>query len=149
MENSIQSFISAESQLTLCTVSLNAPYCASCFYAYMQVINFLIIKSDRSTKHIQNALENNAVAGTITPGTHKAGVVKGIQFTGKFLELNDDLLAEAKKRYFLKHPVSIAMHGDFWAIELHSIKMIDSTLGFGKKLKWEIGKMEKPEIKTQ
>ncbi len=149
MEKSIQSFISAESQLTLCTVSLNAPYCASCFYAFMQVENFLIIKSDRSTQHIQNALENNAVAGTITPGTHKAGVVKGIQFTGKFLELNADLHAEAKKRYFLKHPLSIAMHGDFWAIELTTIKMIDSTLGFGKKLKWEREKMEQTEINAE
>ncbi|MBK7558873.1 MAG: hypothetical protein IPI54_11635 [Chitinophagaceae bacterium] len=39
--------------------------------------------------------------------------------------------------YLAKHPLALAIPGDIWALQLNSVKMTDSTLGFGKKLLWE------------
>lgn len=137
MDKAIQNFFEAESNLTFCTANDNAPYCANCFYAFMEEGNYLVIKSDAGTQHIKNALINDKVAGTVVPNIHKIGSIKGIQFTGKFSVPQGDLFSKAKSKYYLKHPVSIALPGELWLIELETVKMIDNTLGFGKKLKWE------------
>jgi len=137
MDKKIQSFIEGQKNLTFCTAINNSPYCASCFYAYLMEGNFIVFKSDKNTKHIANALINDKVAGTILPDLDKTGTIKGIQFAGKFIVPIADLLERAKKKYYSKYPFAMVMPGDFWAIELESIKMTDNTLGFGKKLAWE------------
>ncbi len=136
MDKKIQSFIESEKNLTFCTAVDNTPQCASCFYAYITEGDFIVFKSDPKTKHISNALINEKVAGTIIPDLDKTGTIKGIQFVGKFIAPQGDLLEEAKKKYYLKFPFSLVMPGDLWVIELISIKMTDNTLGFGKKLDW-------------
>jgi uncharacterized protein len=137
MDKAIQHFFETESNLTFCTVEGDAPYCANCFYAFIEDGNYLVIKSSESTQHIKNALLNDKVAGTVVPNIHKIGNIKGIQFTGKFSVPQNELFTRAKTKYYLKHPVSIALPGELWLIELESVKMIDNTMGFGKKLKWE------------
>jgi uncharacterized protein YhbP (UPF0306 family) len=137
MENRIQKFIDSEKNLTFCTAVNNVPYCANCFYVFMEEIGILIFKSDRNTKHISNALLNDRIAGTIIPDIHKMGTVKGLQFTGRFFIPENELLEQVKQKYYLKFPFARVIPGDFWAIEVTSVKMIDNTLGFGKKLVWE------------
>ena len=137
MGKKITSFISEEKNLTLCTSNDNIPYCASCFYAYVPEENLLVFKSDKNSKHITDALLNDAVAGTIIPDLSKIGIIKGIQYTGKLLMPGGDLLEKIKKAYYGRFPFSVAMAGDLWAIELISIKMTDNKLGFGKKIIWE------------
>lgn len=137
MDKKIGAFMDGQKNLTFCSVIDNIPYCASCFYAYMSDGNFILFKSDKKTKHISNALINNNVAGTIIPDVDKIGTIKGIQFSGKFIVPEGDLIEKAKKKYYSKYPFALAIGGDLWAIELLSVKMTDNTLGFGKKLVWE------------
>ena len=137
MDNKISSFIEGQKNLTFCTSTNNNPYCASCFYAFMNENNYLVFMSDKDTRHIAAALINDKVAGTIIPDIGKRGTIKGIQFTGKFIIPRGELLEKSKKIYHKKYPFAIPLPGEFWAVELFSIKMTDNTLGFGKKLFWE------------
>ncbi|MES2285634.1 MAG: pyridoxamine 5'-phosphate oxidase family protein [Bacteroidota bacterium] len=137
MDEKIQSFMDNQKNLTFCTAADNTPHCASCFYSYISEGDLIVFKSDKNTKHIINALSNDKVAGTIMPDVGKVGTIRGIQFSGKFKIPKDDLLVQAKKKYYGKYPFALAMAGDLWVIELQFVKMTDNTLGFGKKIIWE------------
>lgn len=138
MNDSIRTFIQKQKNFTLCTAVNNVPYCASCFYAFLNDNNYLVFSSKKESKHIADALLNNMVAGTIIPDISKLGLIKGIQFSGNFIILSGYMLERAKEAYYLKFPFSITMNVELWAIELLYIKMTDNKLGFGKKLEWKI-----------
>jgi uncharacterized protein len=137
LDKSVLLFIQSQSVLTIATCKDNIPSSATCFYAFLEIYNLLIFKSNRETKHISEALQNSHVAGTIVPDKSEVGKIKGIQFTGSFIEPNKELLEESKTAYYKKYPFAIAFKGDIWAIELTALKFTDNTLGFGKKLQWE------------
>jgi uncharacterized protein len=137
MDKKIQLFLQEQKNLTICTSVDDNPYCASCFYAYCPEDDLLIFKSGRETKHILNALINNKVAGTVIPDIHKIATIRGIQFTGRFYAPKGELLERVKSIYYKRHPLALATPGELWVTELVSLKMIDNTLGFGKKLVWE------------
>ena len=137
IDKKISAFILAQTALTIATSVDNVPYCATCFYAYIEKDNLLIFKSETETKHISDAVSNNQVAGSILVDKTEIGKIKGIQFNGIFLTPKDAQLKDAQKAYYFKYPYAAAMKGDLWAIELISVKFTDNTLGFGKKLKWE------------
>lgn len=136
MDERILSFIKAQTTLTFATVKDDIPYCASCYYAFITERNCLLIKSDSKTQHIQQALLNNNIAGTIVPDKLLKTKVQGVQFQGKFMVAEKELLTEAKSVYYKKYPFALAIPGDLWLLELTSLKFTDNTLGFGKKLKW-------------
>ncbi len=136
MDKRIESFITEQKNLTLCTCIDNQPNCANVFYAYDSVGNILVLKSAKKTKHIATALLNSQVAGTIVRDIHKPGTIKGIQFTGNFILPTEAQMKNATRTYYKKHPFALAMTGEIWVIELMSIKMTDNTLGFGKKIFW-------------
>lgn len=137
MDKKISAFIKAQTALTIATSVDSIPYCATCFYAYLEEENLLVFKSDAETRHISDALINNNVAGSILVDKTEIGKIKGIQFNGTFLSPKDALLKDAQKAYYFKYPYAAAMKGDLWVIELTSVKFTDNTLGFGKKLIWE------------
>lgn len=137
MDKTIEQFLDAEKNLTFCTSVENIPHCVNCFYTFIADGNLLVFKSDSKTRHIENARLNNRIAGTIVPNIHKVGKIKGVQFTGKFFQPEGDILKTARKKYYLKHPIALTLPGELWAIELLTVKMIDNTLGFGKKVLWE------------
>ena len=137
LDNAISTFIKSQTALTIATCIDNVPFCATCFYAFSEKYNSLVFKSSRDTQHIKEALQNKFVAGTITPDKSEIGKIKGIQFSGVFIEPTGDQLDEAKKGYYKKYPFAIAFKGELWLINLTFIKYTDNTLGFGKKLKWE------------
>ena len=96
-----------------------------------------IIKSDKETKHIQDALIQDNVAGTVFLDTKKVGIIKGIQFTGKLMKFNKDkIISKVKQLYYNKYPYAKLTSGDLWGISLNFIKMTDNKLGFGKKIIW-------------
>jgi uncharacterized protein len=141
MDKRIRKFIGEQKNLTLCTCENNVPYCASCFYAYNEDTHTLIFKSSPNTRHIEMALRNDRVAGTIIPDIGKVGTIKGVQFTGKFV-----VPAAGNKSaqlYYRRFPFAVAAPGEIWTVELQAIKMIDNTLGFGTKLSWERDVAEK------
>lgn len=137
MDEHISSFLQEQTNLTFATAANNIPYCSNCFYAFLSEFNAVTFKSNAETRHIQEALANENVSGTITPDKLDKLKIKGIQLTGKFIQPKEALLSAAKKKYYLKYPMALAMKGDLWVIEIRKIKMTDNTLGFGKKLIWE------------
>ena len=137
MDKKISAFIKAQTALTIATSVDSIPYCATCFYAYLEEENLLVFKSDAETKHISDALINNNVAGSILVDKTEIGKIKGIQFNGTFLAPKGVQLKDAQKAYYFKYPYAAAMKGDLWVVELTEVKFTDNTLGFGKKLKWE------------
>lgn len=137
IQSLILDFIARHSVMTLATSVNDKPYCASMFYAFLENKEMFVFISQANTKHIQGALTNNEVAGAIALETTEINKVEGIQFTGKFQELKDDLLEEAKKEFKKKFPFVQSFEAPLWGIALQFIKMThNEKLGFGKKLIW-------------
>jgi uncharacterized protein YhbP (UPF0306 family) len=136
MDKKISNYISVNKVLTIATSVNNVPYCANCFYVYDEENKLLIFLSDESTRHITEAMENKNVAGTINTEVTTVAKIKGLQFTGKFIDPNEDEKKLFYESYYEKFPFARAKPSSVWGIKLDSIKMTDNTLGFGKKLKW-------------
>jgi hypothetical protein len=127
-------FIRKHHVLTLATSSDEQPWCANCFYAFMEDEVALIFTSDEETRHICEAGKNTKVAGSIVLETEIIGKIQGIQFAGKIFKAESE--ARYKKRYLQRFPYAILTNSPLWAVELDYIKFTDNLLGFGKKLIW-------------
>lgn len=137
MNKKIIEFLDKNRNLTLATCIDNKPYCANLFYAFETGKAWLIFKSDKKTIHIQQALLNQHVAGTISPDKLDIKKIQGVQFTGKMTVMTDSIKSAAEKSYYKKYPFALAFKGELWVIQIDSIKMTDNTLGFGSKLTWQ------------
>ncbi|NOZ46585.1 MAG: hypothetical protein GXO79_07355 [Chlorobi bacterium] len=133
----IISFIKKHHVLTLATSVKNEPYCANCFYVYLKEQNVFVFTSDLSTKHIQDTLINNYVAGSVVLETSVVGKIQGIQFNGYLIQPEEEMLKIANKAYMKKYPFAQLMKTQLWVLHLTFIKLTDNRLGFGKKLIWE------------
>jgi uncharacterized protein YhbP (UPF0306 family) len=136
-EKRIMDFIKKHHVLTLATVENNKPYCANCFYSYMESDNAFVFTSDLDTKHIQQALKQNEVAGSVVLETSIVGKIQGIQFTGKLIKAETELLKSAKSSYLKRFPFAALMETTLWVLYIDFIKLTDNRLGFGKKLIWK------------
>lgn len=136
IDKRIIEFIKKHHVLTLATCNNNNPYCSNCFYVYLEDENVLIFTSDKETKHIQDAGQQNYVAGSIVLETNVIGKIQGIQFNGIISEPGDELMKKVKKAYLKRFPFAILMDTTLWIVKLTFIKMTDNRLGFGKKLIW-------------
>ena len=123
--------------MTLATCRDNRSWCCQCFYVYVENLCGLVFTSDTATRHIAEALQQPYVAGSIVLETSVVGKIQGIQFEGKLLEADGELLREIKIAYMKRFPFALMMDTKLWFLELHTIKMTDNRLGFGKKLHWE------------
>lgn len=137
MDERIISFIQAQTNMTIAVYENNIPYCANCFYALSEKENLLIFKSKPETNHIQMALKNKNVAGTIVPDSLNKTRIQGIQFSGIFFIPEGKDRSSANDIYYGKYPFAISISGEIWAIEIQSIKFTDNKFGFGKRLIWE------------
>ncbi len=63
--------------------------------------------------------------------------IKGIQFTGEVLALNNPLCKDASKNYYHKFPVALAIPGIVWTIQLDQLKMTNNIMGIFEKLSWQ------------
>ncbi len=122
--------------LTIATSAGNEPWCASCFYAYIEKENSLVFTTDTTTRHGREFLENNLVAGSVVLETMIIGRIRGIQFQGIVSEPDGELLARARSAYLKRFPVAVLMDTRLWVVKLTHIKMTDNRFGFGKKLIW-------------
>lgn len=138
MDKKIITYISKNKVFTMATSVENQPYCAICFYVFDETRNFLIFLSDNTTKHISDALKNSMVAGTITTDVVSVAKIQGIQFEGVFVNPSKEMQEDFYSKYYDKFPFARAKPSPIWGIELTAIKMTDNTLGFGKKLMWNI-----------
>ena len=135
----IVDFINEHHVLTLATCFEEEPYCANCFYTYLEDDNSLVFTSDYSTKHIKNVSHNIFVAGTIVLETKIITKIQGVQFQGIISEPKEDMLEKARKAYVNRFPIALLMDTNLWVVDLTFLKFTDNRLGFGKKLIWEKG----------
>ncbi len=137
VEQRILDFITEHHVLTLATSQNNMPYCANCFYVYLEDENAFVFTSDLKTKHIQDALKQNKVAGSVVLETKTVGKIQGIQFTGILEQAEKGINNKFYKAYMKKYPYAVLMNTTLWILKLNFIKMTDNRLGFGKKLIWQ------------
>lgn len=138
MDKKISEYISENKVMTIATSVNNVPYCANCFYVFDEEKKILIFLSDDSTRHISEALQNSYVAGTINTEVTSVAKIKGLQFTGNFINPEGELQKRFYNVYYNKFPFAKAKPSLVWGVELNYIKMTDNTLGFGKKLTWSL-----------
>jgi len=123
--------------LSIATVSERGPWCASCFYAWDEENNELVITTDPATRHGSEFRSNPSVAGTIALETIRIGRIRGIQFTGTVSEPSDEALKRARSIYLRRFPFAALADIHLWVISLSHIKLTDNRLGFGHKEVWE------------
>ena len=122
--------------LTIATTVENEPWCANCFYVYLEEENTLVFTTDADTRHGKEFLKNPLVAGSVVLETMIIGKIRGIQFQGMISEPEGELISKAKWAYLKKFPPAALMDTHLWVVKLTHIKMTDNRLGFGKKLIW-------------
>jgi uncharacterized protein len=136
IDSRIIKFFSRHHVLTIATAIGNEPWCANCFYAYLEEENSLVFTTDANTRHGKEFLINPLVAGSVVLETMVIGKIRGIQFQGTISEPEGELLKKAKWAYLKKFPPAALMDTHLWVVKLTKIKMTDNRLGFGKKLIW-------------
>ncbi len=141
----IVKFLQNNNVLTLGTCVENKPYCAHCFYIFLPEKPIFVIKSKKSTKHIQDALSNPRVAGTISVNTQKINKIRGLQYVGEFQQLAPSLFDKIKRQYYKKYPFALSMNGTFWSIIPSFMRLIDNRKGYGTKVTWEAESTNKEE----
>ena len=122
--------------LTIATTVDNEPWCANCFYVYLEEENALIFTTASDTRHGKEFIKNPNVAGSVVLETMVIGKIRGIQFRGIVSEPESEILSKAKWAYLKKFPPAALMDTHLWIVRLTLIKMTDNRLGFGKKLIW-------------
>jgi uncharacterized protein YhbP (UPF0306 family) len=122
--------------LTIATTVENEPWCANCFYVYLEEESALVFTTGNDTRHGQEFVKNPLVAGSVVLETMVIGKIRGIQFQGIVSEPEGDLLARAKSGYLKRFPVAALMDTRLWVVKLTHIKMTDNRFGFGKKIVW-------------
>lgn len=136
IDSRIVKFFRKHHVLTIATTVNNEPWCANCFYVYMEEENSLVFTTGDNTRHGKEFGLNTLVAGTVVLETMVIGRIRGIQFQGTVSEPEGELLSKAKRAYLLRFPVAALMDTRLWIVKLTFIKMTDNRLGFGKKLVW-------------
>lgn len=122
--------------LTIATSVGDEPWCATCFYVYLEEENALVFTTDLKTRHGQEFLKNSKVAGAVALETKIIGKIQGIQFQGIVTEPDGELTDKAQNAYMRRFPVAMLMDTHLWVVTLTHIKFTDNRLGFGKKLIW-------------
>jgi uncharacterized protein YhbP (UPF0306 family) len=136
VDRRVVKFLRKHHVLTIATSVENEPWCANCFYVYLEEENAFVFTTDRDTRHGKEFLKNPFVAGSVVLETLVVGRIRGIQFQGTISEPEGEMLSKAKWAYIKKFPPAVLMNTHLWVVSLSLIKMTDNRLGFGKKLIW-------------
>jgi len=136
IETRIIRFLKKHHVLTIATTNGIEPWCASCFYVYLEDENALVFTTDSDTRHGKEFVKNPLVAGSVVLETGIIGKIRGIQFQGVVSEPEGELMAKARNAYLKRFPVAMLMETHLWIASLTHIKMTDNRLGFGEKIVW-------------
>jgi hypothetical protein len=136
VDRRVVKFLKKHHVLTIATTVENEPWCANCFYVYLEEENALVFTTDSDTRHGREFAKNPLVAGSVVLETLIVGKIRGIQFQGIASEPEGEMLSKAKWAYLKKFPPAVLMNTHLWIVKLSLIKMTDNRLGFGKKLIW-------------
>ncbi|MEI6890318.1 MAG: pyridoxamine 5'-phosphate oxidase family protein [Bacteroidales bacterium] len=143
IETRVLTFIREHHIFTLAVSRDNRPWCATCYYVYLEDQNLFVFTSGHDTKHVTDVVEtgNYYAAGAIALETRMTGKIRGIQFAGLMKELSGNELKTAKSAYLKAFPVARLAKLHLWGLEPNILKMTDNRLGFGKKLLWRSNKL--------
>ena len=136
IDSKIIRFFRKHHVLTIATTVDDEPWCANCFYVYLEEENALVFTSDPETRHGKEFVKNKLVAGSVVLETLVIGKIRGIQFQGLISEPECDLISRTRTAYLKRFPVAALMDTRLWFVKLTLIKMTDNRFGFGKKLIW-------------
>ena len=136
VDSRIIKFFRKHHVLTIATTFENEPWCANCFYVYLEEENAFVFTTDVYTRHGKEFIINPLVAGSVVLETMVIGKLRGIQFQGIVSEPREEMLSKARWAYLKKFPPAALMDTNLWFVKLTLIKMTDNRLGFGKKLIW-------------
>jgi uncharacterized protein YhbP (UPF0306 family) len=136
IDRRIVNFFRKHHVLTIATSDGNEPWCANCFYVYLEDENSLVFTTDTDTRHGQEFIKNPLIAGSVVLETMIIGRIRGIQFQGIVSEPEGEMADKVKSAYLKKFPVAMLMETRLWIVKLTHIKYTDNWLGFGKKLMW-------------
>jgi uncharacterized protein len=136
VDKKIVKFFKKHHVLTIATTVDNEPWCANCFYVYLEEENAVVFTTDLKTRHGQEFLKNTHVAGSVVLETMIIGKIRGIQFKGTVSEPSAEMTAKLKNAYLKRFPVAMLMDTHLWVVSLSHIKFTDNRLGFGKKITW-------------
>jgi hypothetical protein len=136
IDSKIIRFFRKHHVLTIATTVGDDPWCANCFYVYLEEENSLVFTTDHDTRHGNEFIKNPLVAGAVVLETMVIGKIRGIQFQGIVSEPEGEMLLKAKWAYLKKFPPAVLMDTHLWIVKLTLIKMTDNRLGFGKKIVW-------------
>ncbi len=138
MNIKIVDFLENQTAASICCITeINEPHSFSCFFSFNSTEKLLYFKSSESAYHSRIILKNPKVSGTIMPDKLNKLAIKGIQFTGEVLDLNNSLCKNASKNYHHKFPFAVAIPGIVWTIQLDQLKMTNNVLGIFEKLHWQ------------
>jgi uncharacterized protein YhbP (UPF0306 family) len=137
IDKRITRFFKKHHVLTIATTVNDEPWCANCFYVYLEDENALVFTTDVVTRHGQDFLKNPLVAGSVVLETLIIGRIRGIQFQGNVSEVTGESERKAKTAYLKRFPPAALMETHLWFVRLTFIKLTDNRLGFGKKLIWD------------
>lgn len=134
------SFIRKHHVMTLATAIDGAPWCANLFYAFDAESVSFVFTSDEATRHGSEMLASPEVAASIVLETRIVGRVQGLQIAGRVERLTEEhpLYETLRKAYLKRFPYAVVAPLSLWALRAHTLKHTDNTLGFGKKLLWQI-----------
>jgi len=136
IDRRIVKFFKKHHVLNIATSVKNNPWCASCFYVYIEEENAIVFTTDLKTRHGQEFIKNPKVAGSVALETLVIGKIRGIQFEGIVSEPDEEMKSRVRNAYLKRFPVAMLMETHLWIVRLTSIKYTDNRLGFGKKLVW-------------
>jgi len=134
IDKRIIDFIHEHHVLTLATCTNNEPYCSNMFYTYLDDENVFVFTSEEKTRHINDALQNATVAGSVVLETETVGLIRGLQLQGTLCKPDVELKKKARRTYLRRFPYAILKNTPLWIIRPTFFKFTDNRLGFGKKI---------------
>src|SRR5664280_1236821 len=77
IDSTIIKFFRKHHVLTIATTVENVPWCANCFYVYLEEENSLVFTTDAGTRHGKELIKNPMVAGSVVLETMVIGKLRG------------------------------------------------------------------------
>jgi len=108
------------------------PWCAPCFYLYLPEEKSVIFVSEPHTRHIECALRQPRVSGSIYLETEKIRQIRGVQFRGTLLKPDPPpYYTLVRKQFGRRFPKARLKNTPLWLIRLTHVKYTDNRKGFG------------------
>jgi uncharacterized protein len=136
IDSRVKRFLRKHHVLTIATTVGNEPWCANCFYVYLEKENAIVFTTGKDTRHGREFVKNPFVAGSVVLETMIIGKIRGVQFQGIVSEPEGDVLSKSRSAYLKRFPPALLMDMHLWVVKLTYLKMTDNRLGFGKKIVW-------------